>query len=95
MKNSSYHTMDVKNVCENKLKIEFGKPKRSDHHQGWFYLDGSKSKRLTVAKGRKPIPRKTYSSMARQLGLTIKEFDDLLDCPLTLEGYLKIITGDQ
>jgi hypothetical protein len=92
MKNSSYHTLDVKNICENKLKIEFRK-KRSDHYQGWFYLNGSKSKRLTVAKGRKPIPRKTYSSMAKQLGLTVKQFDDLLDCPLTLTRYLKIITG--
>ena len=78
------------------LKIEFRRPMRAPHYQGWFYLNGQKAYRLTVAKGRKPIPRKTYKSMAEQLGLSIKDFDELLDCPLTLEGYLnKIITANE
>jgi hypothetical protein len=46
---------------------------------------------LTVPKGRKGIPRKTYSSMAKQLGLTVGDFDRLLECPLTKDEYEKII----
>jgi hypothetical protein len=93
MKNSNYHTHDVKKICENKLEIIFKKitGNRSDHFNGWFYFEGKKSKRITISKGRKPIPPKTYSSMAKQLGLNTQQFDSLLECPLTLNDYKKII----
>lgn len=93
MKNNNYHTADVINRCWSKLKISFKKPsrKRSDHFNGWFSLEGKKIKRITIAKGRKPIPPKTYKSMANQLGLTVDQFDNLLDCPLKYDGYLRAI----
>jgi hypothetical protein len=52
-----------------------------------------KTKRITIPKGRKTIPRGTYSSMARQLGLSVSEFDQLLECPLTKAKYEIIISN--
>ncbi len=88
MKNSKFHTNDVKSKCESKLKIKFRKGKELN---GWFVLEGKKTARITIPKGRKPIPPKTYKSMALQLKLSITEFDDLLECPLTLREYVTII----
>jgi hypothetical protein len=91
MKNAEYHTRKVKNCCENKLGIEFRKG-RSKEHNGWFKLkDGKKAVRITVPKGKKPIPPKTYKSMAKQLMLEVEEFDELLECTLKLEGYQEIL----
>lgn len=89
MKNAQFNVKDVKKVGENKLHIEF---KSGKDFNGWFKLNGVKAKRITVPKGRKGIPRKTYSSMAKQLGLSVSNFDRLLECPLTKAKYEKIIS---
>ncbi|MBO8152717.1 MAG: hypothetical protein DRP91_04820 [Candidatus Neomarinimicrobiota bacterium] len=88
MKNASFHTLDVKRICENKLGIRFNKGKEFN---GWFLLCGKKVARITIPKGRKPIPKKTYKSMAMQLKLSVKEFDDLLECPIDKEKYEEIL----
>ncbi len=86
MRNANYDTSDVKRVCENKLQITFRDGKEFN---GWYLLaDGRKAVRITVPKGRKELPPKTYKSMAMQLRLTVSDFDALLECPLTREGYL-------
>ncbi len=90
MKNSVFNVSDVKKIGENKLQIEFRSGKEFN---GWFMLNGKKTKRLTVPKGRKGIPPKTYKTMAMQLGLNVSEFDDLLSCPLTKEKYEEIISA--
>ena len=84
MDNSKYHTMDVKKCCETKLEITF---RSGNELNGWFVLQGKKTARITIPKGRKPIPPKTYKTMAYQLKLTAQEFDDLLACPLSSEEY--------
>lgn len=88
MKNDSFNTRDVKKCCENKLDIGF---RDSKHFNGWYRVDQKKVARITVPKGRKPIPPKTYKSMATQLKLSVEQFDDLLECPLEQEGYDKIL----
>ncbi|MCR5813472.1 MAG: hypothetical protein K6G15_03120 [Desulfovibrio sp.] len=85
MKNNDYDTLRVKSVCENKLGIEF---RNGSESNGWFVHEGKRIARVTVPYGRKPIPPKTYKSMASQLKLSVSEFDSLLDCPLKLEQYL-------
>ncbi|GJQ57484.1 MAG: hypothetical protein D8M57_18145 [Candidatus Scalindua sp. AMX11] len=90
MKNASFHTSDVKKCCENKLEIEF---RKSKEFNGWFKLEGKKTARITIPKGKKPIPPKTYKSMAKQLKLSVNQFDDLLECPLTREGYNEILNN--
>jgi len=91
MDNSHYNTMDVKSVCQNKLLISFNKKsgKRADHYTGWFYKNGQKHKRITIPKGRKPIPPKTYKTLALQLGIATTQFDLLLKCPFSYEDYIK------
>jgi len=88
MENTKYNTADVKKCCEVKLNIEF---RDSKEFNGWFWLDDKKVTRITVPKGRKFIPPKTYGSMARQLRLTVNEFDDLLDCPLNKANYENLL----
>jgi len=88
MKNANFHTRDVKTICENKLGIEFRSGKE---YNGWFLLDEKKVARISVPKGRKPIPRKTYKSMAMQLKLLVNEFDDFLECPIDKEKYEEIL----
>lgn len=88
MKNSQFDSHDVKKRCENKLGIEF----RDGHEfNGWFIFADKKVARITVPKGRKDIPPKTYQSMARQLKLTTMQFDDLLECPLDRNSYEAIL----
>ena len=79
MKNAQFNTLDVKRTCESKLGIDL---RRGKELTGWFRLDGKKTARITVPKGRKDIPPKTYKSMALQLKLPVNKFDELLECPL-------------
>ncbi len=89
MKNASYNTYEVKKILENKLGLRFeGKPEL----KGWYKLKNKKVARVTVPKGRKFIPPKTYSSMARQLLLDVKQFDKLLDCYIKKNEYEDIIS---
>ncbi len=88
MKNASFDTSNVKKCCEDKLDIEFRGGKELN---GWYILDGKKAARITVPKGRKFIPPKTYKSMARQLKLTLSQFDDFLECPLQQKEYETIL----
>lgn len=90
MKNGKFHTDDVKKCCERKLKIEF---KAGKELNGWFIHNKKRITRITIPKGRKPIPPKTYKSMAIQLRLNTEQFDLLLECPLKFEDYIKIIFG--
>ena len=89
MKNTKFHTQDVKIRCEHKLQIEF---RAGKEYNGWFLFNGKKAARITIPKGRKPIPPKTYKSMASQLRLTVQQFDRFLECPLTQEQYIKILS---
>ena len=88
MDNAKYHTLDIKKCCETKLGIQF---RSGNEFNGWFVLNGLKAARITIPKGRKPVPPKTYSSMAGQLKLSTKEFDQLLLCPLTYEDYIGLL----
>ncbi len=90
MENASFHTHDVKKRCENKLGIQF-KKRRGKEFNGWYYIDDKKAARVTIPKGKKPIPPKTYKTMAKQLNLDIPQFDDLLKCPLKRDKYDKIL----
>jgi hypothetical protein len=92
VRNSSFNTNDVKKCCENKLGIKLQGKKELN---GWFLLDDKKTARITIAKGGKEIPPKTYKSMAIQLKLSVDEFDQLLECPLKQEGYKQILRNLQ
>ena len=89
MDNVKYRTHEIKKICENKLQINF---RDSKEFNGWFMLGDIKVARITVPKGKKEIPKATYSSMARQLLLNVQQFDELLACDIEREGYEKIVS---
>lgn len=85
MSRAQHDCSDVKAQCERKLAVSFREGKE---YNGWYLHDGKKIRRVTVPKGRKPLKPGTYANMARQLALTSRQLDDLLDCPLNLQGYV-------
>jgi len=89
MKNAEYSTHDVKKCCQNKLSIEFRT--KGKEFNGWVKINDLKLARITVPKGRKPIGKGLYHSMALQLKLSTGEFDELLECPLIENGYKRIL----
>ena len=90
MKNSQFNSNDVKTCCENKLDIQF---RDGGELNGWYLLEGKKVRRVTVLKGRKELKPKTYKSMASQLGLSVEQFDNLLDCSLGGQDYQSLISA--
>ncbi|MBN1270895.1 MAG: hypothetical protein JXB26_01375 [Candidatus Aminicenantes bacterium] len=80
--------MDVKKKCEEKLNISFRDGKE---FTGWVKKNSKKIARITVPKGRKYIPPGTYSFMAKQLKLSVSEFDSFLDCEFKYDKYICII----
>jgi hypothetical protein len=92
MDNAKYHTRDIKKCCETKLAVVFRSGKEFN---GWVSVNGIKAARITVPSGRKPVPRGTYQSMAKQLKIRVSEFDDLLSCKLTREEYELLIQDRQ
>jgi len=83
---ASFNTAKVKTVCENKLKIKFRVRKECN---GWVYLEDKKFARITIPKGKKNIPPKTYKTMARQLKLNVNEFDMLISCTMSGTDYIR------
>lgn len=88
MKNAQFKALDVVNACKQKLGVRF---RGGRERTGWFRLQRKKIARITVPKGRGSLRKGTYQSMARQLFLTISEFDALLDCSLHYADYIKIL----
>jgi len=88
MKNSQFNTSHVRPVCETKLRIHFREGKECN---GWGSIDGKKAVRITIPKGKKPIAPKTYKSMATLLKLSVEEFDNLLECPLSGDRYYELL----
>ena len=88
MKNTSFDSQRIKGCCERKLNIEF---RNAKEFNGWYLLNKKKTARITVPRGRKFVPPKTYKSMATQLKLNVDQFDELLECPLDHDGYKKIL----
>ncbi|MBF0476927.1 MAG: hypothetical protein HQK59_14080 [Deltaproteobacteria bacterium] len=91
MKNAQFNSQDIRNACENKLKIPF---KDGKELNGCFRLDGKKIARITVPKGRKTIPPKTYKAMALGLRLSVDQFDQLIECTLKKADYERILRND-
>src|SRR5213594_3393986 len=92
MGRQQFDTALVKQRCENKLGIEFRDGKE---YNGWFIHEGVKVGRVTVAKGRKDLPPKTYKSIASQLKISEEQLDALIECPLKLNGYVEDLRRQQ
>ena len=71
-----------------KLKLEVRSTK---HRYGWFTFQGRKILRVHYSHGKGSIPGRVSDKIRSQLKLTQKDFRDLIDCPLSLEDYEKIL----
>ncbi len=87
MNNAQFSTNQILKVCQDKLEIEF---KSTKEYNGWYMLDGKCVCRITIPKGRKEVPLKTYTCMAKQLKLTTWQFDILLQCTLTRKDMSRL-----
>lgn len=85
MKNSQFTTLDAVKACENKLGIAF---RSGGELNGWFIHEGRRIARVTIPKGRKSFPPKTYKCIAGQLKINVADLDGLLECPFGLKEYL-------
>ncbi len=57
-----------------------------------LYVDGKKTIVYTkISHGEKEIHDGLLGTMARQVKLTRKQFNALIDCPLNLDDYVKIL----
>ena len=78
---------DVRKIFE-KLKFE---ARSTKHRYGWFTFEGRKILRVHYSHGRGSIPGRVSDKIRSQLKLTQKDFGDLIECPLSLEGYESIL----
>ena len=63
-----------------------------DHTYLFFSVEGRKSGIHTkISHGNKEYGDNILSLVARQLRITTKQLDDLLDCPMSYEDYLSIL----
>ena len=93
-------TRKAREIKEGLIKKGFIAYQR-DHTYLFFSVEGRKSGVHTkISHGTKEYGDNILSLVARQLHITTKQFDDLLDCPMSYEDYLtvlkekKIITTD-
>ena len=64
------------------------------HHEMWWYYVGERktSVRTRISHGANEYGDALLGQMARQLRLGKAELVDLIDCPMTREAYLEVLT---
>ncbi len=61
------------------------------HNYGWLIINRKKILRVHYSHGKGDIPDKVKNKIRGQLKLSQKDFKELVDCPLTYEGYISIL----
>lgn len=67
------------------------KIRSTKHNYGWLVVDGKKILRVHYSHGKGDITDKIVNRIRGQLKLSKKDFKDLIECPLTYEGYIAIL----
>jgi hypothetical protein len=82
---------DAKDVGAGLTKKGF-QARENDHTFYHLYVEGKKTGVYTkISHGEKEIRDGLLGAMARQVKLTRKQFNDLIDCPLTADEYVKLM----
>jgi hypothetical protein len=83
------------NIVVNKLPLELSKSKkRSPHPVYWYLIDGKKTLRVTLPNehgGSGSITPGFIKQIRNSLKVNTRQFEGLVDCPLTSEEFEKII----
>ncbi len=85
-------TLKVRKIKNALKKKGFKERRDSDHIYYRLYRDGKRTKtwtRVSHGSGGKEIGNPLLNDMAKQLGITKSEFMDLIECPLSKEGYIE------
>ena len=61
------------------------------HNYGWLVIDDIKILRVHYSHGKGEVYKKITNKIRGQLKLSQKDFQDLIRCPLTYDGYVKIL----
>lgn len=62
------------------------------HEMYWLFVGERKTDiRTRISHGAKECGNRLLGLMARQLKLERREFDDLIECPMTAEDYLSAL----
>ena len=80
---------DAKDVASGLQRKGF-EPRQGDHAFYHLYVQGKKTAVFTkISQGEKEINDRLLGMMARQVRLSRKQFFELVECPLSLDEYLK------
>lgn len=66
------------------------KVRTTGHNYGWLVVDGKKILRVHYSHGR-DIPDNIVNKVRGQLKLSVKDFKNLVECPLTYKDYIAIL----
>lgn len=67
------------------------KVRSTGHNYGWLIVNRRKILRVHYSHGKGDIPSVVVNKIRGQLKLSQKDFLELINCPLTYEGYLSIL----
>jgi predicted RNA binding protein YcfA (HicA-like mRNA interferase family) len=80
-------TRDIRNALTSK---GFQESKKRDHYYYFFFHEGKKTSVFTkISHGEREVSDNLCSQMAKQTRLTNGQFQHLVDCDLTHEGYIE------
>lgn len=80
-----------KKECKRIFKKLDLKVRSTGHNYGWLIVNGKKILRVHYSHGKGDIPSKVTNKIRGQLKLSREDFKVLIDCPLSYEGYIKIL----
>lgn len=67
-----------------------------DHHYYHLYVDDKKTTVFTkLSHSKSEVDEFILKMMAKQVKLNKKQFEDLINCPLSYEDYIKILTENK
>ncbi len=61
------------------------------HRYGWFVFEDKKILRIYFSHGKGDVPGRVADKIRSQLKLSQNDFRRLIDCPLSLDGYVAIL----
>ena len=85
MSKSTFRANKVYNVISNKLENQFRT--RGPHFTGWYILEGKKTHRISIPKGRNPLSTGVQKDVREKLRLDEEEFSSLIGCPMKGKDY--------
>ncbi|MDF2889803.1 MAG: hypothetical protein K0R80_170 [Clostridia bacterium] len=86
------NTAKTKDIRASLNKKGFIEEEDRDHRYFFLTINNKKTSiRTKLSHGDSEIDSFLIGKMAKQTGLTNKEFEDLIKCPLTKDEYIKLL----